>query len=341
MKHFITLIICFASLAATAQRDESGQTDEKTPAPLYVTARLDGTIKTKLETSTEDGAMRFNVRNSRLGLRGSVGGYVDYRIQVELSNEGIFSPLDLYGSLKPAPGLTVNFGQTHVPFDNDYIITPADMMFANRAFAGKFFTPGSRDIGVVAHYKFKRKGFPMELQGGIFNGGKINSPQWTSTPSYAFRLLFGAMEGWRTTAKIYRYHTPADDLFFAAADLRYATHRFRVETELTNRHDNTTGRDLSGAYLQGAYTFPVKGGMFHSISPAARWDAMGYGAHKGFEINRLTFGLDFGLSDIPFRSVLRLDYEHYFAGKGSAAYFDGRDMHTSDNKMTLELVLKF
>jgi len=55
---------------------------------LHKNVKFDGVIKAKFETSANDGAMRFNIRNSRLGLRGNIGEYVSYRVQVELSNEG-------------------------------------------------------------------------------------------------------------------------------------------------------------------------------------------------------------------------------------------------------------
>ncbi|MDR2907320.1 MAG: hypothetical protein LBU91_04965, partial [Bacteroidales bacterium] len=166
------------------------QTEDNTNVPQIIkSAKFDGVIKTKVETSTESGVMRFNVRNSRMGVRGDIGQYLGYRVQVELSNEGKFDPLDLHGILKPTKNLTILFGQASVPFENSYIITPTEMMFANRAFIGKYFTPGSRDIGVVAQYKFQLADLPMEGQAGIFNGGKINNPQWTNQPSYALRLI--------------------------------------------------------------------------------------------------------------------------------------------------------
>jgi len=69
---------------------------------------------------------------------GDIGAYVSYRVQVEFSNEDNFSPLKFCGMLKPTNDFTSLFGQQYVPFENIYIITPAEMMFANRAFMGKF-----------------------------------------------------------------------------------------------------------------------------------------------------------------------------------------------------------
>ncbi len=352
MKPVYALSICLVSFfcaaaPCAAQKPDSAAVELP---ELKVTAKFDGTIKTKLEACTEDGMMRFNVRNSRIGVRGTVGDYVAYRIQVELSAEGNFSPLDLFGTITPLKGLSIDFGQTSVPFENNYIITPSEMLFANRAFIGKFFTPGSRDIGMVARYAFRIGSFPMEGQAGIFNGGKINNPQWTDNPSWAVRLIAGNMEGWRSSVKAYSYHRQASasaaalHQFFLGADIRYAAKEYKIEAEVMNRHPQGGGNDLLGAYVQGAYAFPLHGGkIFHSVAPALRWDAMGYPSDGSvFDVNRITAGVDFGLSRKPFGSVLRLDYEHYFLRDGvDPLYFQDRDIHVADNKLTLELVVKF
>lgn len=310
---------------------------------LHKWVKFDGVIKTKLEVSAEDGVMRFNVRNSRLGVRGDIGEYASYRVQVEFSSEGTFSPLDLYGTLKPAKGLNVNFGQASIPFDNQYIISPAEMMFSNRAFVGKYFTPGSRDIGVVVKYRFPFEAFPLEGEAGIFNGGRINEPQWTDEPSYAARLIAGSMDGFRASAKLYHYNSEAIGMLLWGTDVHYANDRLRVEAEVMNRTSHTTSRDLLGIYIQGAYRFDLRNGkMFHSLSPAFRWDAMGYDvADAGFDVNRLTFGINFGLDLKPFESTLRIDCEQYFLRNNHFAELDNRDPHVADNKVTLELVLRF
>ncbi|MDR0540793.1 MAG: OprO/OprP family phosphate-selective porin [Dysgonamonadaceae bacterium] len=327
--------------AAVAQTKDSINTS----ASLLKSLKFDGAIKTKVETSVEAGVTRFNVRNSRLGMRGDIGDYFSGRVQVELSNEGVFSPLDLYGVLKPSKNFSFLFGQQSIPFENAYIITPAEMMFANRTFVGKYFTPGTRDIGAVIQYKCFSRFLPLEMQAGLFNGGKINDPQWTNQPSYAFRLIAGNMDGFRASAKIYKYNSDRLNLLFWGADVHYAGRRFRVEAEAMNRKSNTTGLDLFGTYIQGAYSFDCPAvRMFHVLTPALRWDAMGYDVlNHGMDVNRLTAGLNFALSFIPYDSVLRFDYEQYFVRNGAKNFpdFDNRDPHVADNKITLELVVRF
>ena len=310
---------------------------------LSKSIKYDGVIKAKLETSANDGSMRFNIRNSRLGIRGDVSEYVSYRVQMEFSNECVFSPLDLYGVLKPANGLNVSFGQLSIPFENQYIISPSEMMFANRAFIGKYFTPGTRDIGAVVKYDFPFVPFPLEGEIGMFNGGKINNPQWTNSPSYAARLVVGKMDGFRASAKLYRYTGETVEMTLWGADLHYANQRLRLQAEVMNRMNHTTSPDLFGTYIQGTYIFNLNAPkMFHSMSPTFRWDAMGYNVmDSGLDVNRLTFGINFGLDLKPFDSTLRLNYEQYFVRNGYFAEFDNRDLHVADNKVTIELLIRF
>lgn len=309
--------------------------------------KFDGTIKTKLETSTIDGVIRFNVRNSRVGIKGDIGKYVSYKVQVELSSEGTLAPLDLYGVLKPIKGLSINFGQTPIPFDNDYIVTPGSMMFSNRSFTGKYFSPGSRDLGVVAMYTTSFFNFfPISGEIALFNGSKMNNPQWTNHPSFAARATFGSMEeGFKTSYKVYQYNNINDTLskLLLGADVRYATEKLRLEAEVTAKIAQLTHQDLYGTYIQGTYAFDLKKTkIFHSICPIFRWDAMGYEILKsGFDVNRLTFGVNFGLNLKPFISTLRIDYEHYFLATDDFYEFNSFDAHVSDNKITLELVLRF
>lgn len=313
------------------------------------TLTFDGVLKTKLETSTVSGDLRFNVRNSRIGARGSIGSHMGYRLQVELSNEGVFNPLDLHGILKPVKNLSILFGQTSIPFENSYVITPAEMMFANRAFVGKYFTPGSRDIGIVAQYTFQLADLPLEGQAGVFNGGKINNPQWTQTPSYAFRLIAGSMDGLRASAKLYRYpeklYRAADtlhDLLLWGLDVHYDNRRLRLEAEVMNNYSYETSKNRVGMYAQGSYTFDLqRKNVFQNLTPAIRWDLMKDGTSKvDFEMQRISSGISFGLSFLPYESLIRVNYEHYFLDKNKIpeSFFEA---YTTDHKLTVELVVRF
>ena len=343
IENIIKISVC-TLLCSISTISFSQQEDSTLVRPILLGGmKIDGAVKTKLEVSTSSGVMRFNVRNSRLGLRGDISDYFSYRIQVDLSAEGNFSPLDLFGTLKPAKDLSVNLGQTSIPFENSYIITPAEMLFSNRAFVGKYFTPGSRDLGGVLRYQFQVANFPLEMQAGVFNGGLINNPEWTNHPSYAFRFIAGNMDAFRTSVKVYRYQGETLDLFLWGADMHYRYNRFRVDSEVMNRRSFPSGDNLFGCYLQGIYTFDfglLK--MFRTFSPALRWDGMGDGAFfSGFDVSRLTIGLNFGFPLKPFDSVLRFDYEQYFTRSDNFPAFINREPQVADNKFTIELLLRF
>ncbi len=297
-------------------------------------------FKGKYELNTESGESRFSVRNSRLGINGNVSSMISYKFLLELSSDGKFSVLDLYGKLTPVKGLSITLGQCSIPIYNSYTISPGPLDYANRPFVGKYFER-TRDIGVNVNYVVKQTGFPIALDAGIYNGAGINNPKWTEGPSYGGRVLFGSMnKGLRVTAKGYR-SKKADtlNLIYWGADLRYKGRNYKIECEVMEKYNKYDKRSLFATYIQGGYTFPVRSKIFKEIEPLVRWDAMGYDfINKGFGVNRVTCGIDFVFKSSPVTSVLRLNYEHYFRR-------DRMDVFTSDemdqSKATIELLIYF
>lgn len=303
--------------------------------------KFDGSLKTKYEYALETSMSRFSVRNSRLGLSGELSSYVSYRLQIELSNEGKFEVLDLSATIKPLENLSFTMGQTSIPIYNSYQITPSQMMFANRTFLAKYFVPGTRDLGVLAAYNFAVSGVPVEFNAGVFNASKSNNPVWTDNLSWSARAIIGNMDGFRASAKIYRYPGIDADFFLWGADFRYGKDRFKIEAEVLDREDLSSGDNLFSSCLQGGYSFPIKnGGMFKDITPALRWDMMGHKiAINGIGVNRLTFGLSFGFTSKPFSSLLRIDFEKYYK-KDILPEFTRYEEMDSD-KISIELQIIF
>lgn len=302
---------------------------------------FDASIKTKYEYAFDTQMSRFSVRNSRMGLSGHISNPITYRVQIELSSEGHFEVLDMSANIQLTKDLSVTFGQTSVPVFNSYITTPSTMLFANRAFIGKYIA-GSRDIGIMANYKFSNMKFPLMVEMGVFNGNTINNPLWTDRPSYATRVSVGDMEGLRATGKIYRYpKTAVEDYVIWGADIRYAQERYKIEAEVMNRHNKFDDVDRFSLYVQGGYSFPLKGDpLIKDITPVVRWDAIGENLRNNkFDANRLTFGLSFGLTDKPFGSLIRLDYESYIVKTPITEFNRYEEMDS--NKITLELLIIF
>lgn len=329
------LTLIFTVTLLTAQ--ESNSNWKFTP-----TLAFDGLLKSKFEYATETDATRFSIKNSRFAITGGLTPIVSYRAQLELSNSGDFSVLDLYGSVAPLEGLKVQLGQFSIPIHNSYVTNPGKLMFANRAFIGKYFTPSTRDIGVMATYDFKINEFPVGIDASMFNGNKYNDPVWTNSPSYSTRLRLGGMDGFRTTAKLYKYpKNELIDYMFYGFDFRYEASNWKVETELMHRENKADNDKLMSAYLQGAYWFPFQNGaIFKNMITAARWDAMGSNqTNDDIDVNRFTFGLGFSFTDAPFNSLIRVDYEFYFTENDLPLFNDYEEMNS--NKLSIELLLTF
>ncbi|MDD2513337.1 MAG: hypothetical protein PHS71_08830 [Proteiniphilum sp.] len=307
----------------------------------YPSIELDGTLKNKYEYATETDNSRFSVRSSRIGIKGDINNFASYRAQLELSDNGDFKVLDLYGTLMPVEGLSFSLGQMGIPLFNSYITTPATMMFANRAFIGKYFL-STRDLGVMAKYKFQAGSLPVNLEGGLFNGNAINDPVWKNKLSYGARLELGSMEGVRVTAKMYNY--PKDEtkqFFIYGADFRYATGNWKLETEVMKRESKTElFSDLLSYYIQSAYNLPLKSRFFNRMIPALRWDAVDEDFDSnGFDVSRLTTGLGFGFNHSGYSSILRFDYEWYMVENEMAIFAENPEMDS--NKFTVELLITF
>lgn len=336
LRIFTIFIAFFCTLSfLTAQ-------DENLNWKFTPTIAFDGLLKSKFEYAEQTNTSRFSVRNSRFAIKGSLTPVVSYRAQLELSNSGKFSVLDLFGAVNPFEGLVVKLGQSSIPVHNSYVTSPGKVMFANRAFIGKYFTPSTRDIGISASYDFKVNDFPIGLDAAMFNGNTINDPVWTNTPSYSTRLRVGDMNGFRTTAKLYKY--PKNELInfmFYGFDLRYEASNWKVETEMMHRENKADKDKLISAYLQGAYWFPFQNGkLFKNMITAARWDAMGSNqTNDDIDVNRLTLGLGFSFTNAPFDSLIRIDYEFYFTENDLPILNLYEEM--SSNKLSIELLLTF
>lgn len=326
------LLLFFITATLTAQDADSTN---------YPSIQVDGTLKNKYEYATETGNSRFSVRNSRIGIKGGINSFASYRAQLELSDNGNFKVLDLYGTLMPVEGLSLTLGQMGIPLFNSYITTPATMMFANRAFIGKYFL-STRDLGMMAKYKFRVGSLPVNLEGGLFNGNAINDPVWKNKLSYGGRIELGSMQGARVTAKMYNY--PKDEtkqFFIYGADFRYATSKWKVETELMKRESKSEAfSDLLSYYIQSAYYLPLNSRFFDRMIPALRWDAVDETFDQdGFDVNRLTAGLGFGFNRSGYNSILRFDYEWYIKNNDMTIFAENPEMDSS--KFTVELLITF
>lgn len=126
-------MLLLAAGAASAQPEEERSRTAQTETPVSYVPKIDGAIKAKMEIDLNRGEYRFNVRNSRFGVRGNVSRNMSYRLQVDFSNEGKVSILDSYVAYK-IHGFEAIIGQQQYHFSTDLDRGPSTNMFANRSF---------------------------------------------------------------------------------------------------------------------------------------------------------------------------------------------------------------
>ncbi len=325
---FLATLILF-SLSGFSQNVDSTSTNNQ------FIPDIDGSLKTKVEFNTEQGNMRFEVRNARFGAKGKVNNVVSYRAEIDLSDEGKVKMLDAYVQLTPFKNLDLYLGQRKVPFGTDYLRSPVDNIFANRSFVAKYVNDGLRDIGFVANYKIDCK-IPIELWAAAMNGTGNNNPQWIDEPNYSGRITVSPFKNFRFAANLYQGATLYEKkLSMIGGELRYQTKNFLIESEYMQRNFSDTSsikHKQEGFYIHSYYNFNTKGKMIKKITPVLRWDLMGeeiFTNKKSAE--RITGGVTLGLDVKQFMAEIRINYEDYLTSIYSY-HFD---------KFVIEFVAKF
>ena len=347
-KFFVITLFVFFPFLLLAQEEES--VDYK--------PQMIGLLKSKWEYAFEDNTSRFSVRNLRLGIRGNMSKYIDYRAQVEYSSNSRGRDIyiiDAFVSANPLESLSILAGQFFVPFSDDHDASPALLAYANRPFLTSHVTTGAsrRDIGLLAQYDIKGN-VPISLITGILNGEGANNSVWQKSPAILGRLIYGTMDGFRTSVK---YYTRKDSLdrrvVQYGVDLRYAKNRYMAKTELVVKDSIGVEKSrLWGGYLQGAYSFAINNSKaLKYIEPNLRGDAMGYNIFdKGFDVSRITVGVNFGFVPKALDAEIRLNYEKLFfrgskESNRNAIQYLGSFANNSDkrlsDKFTIELLVKF
>lgn len=320
----ITVIIC-----SPAQAQDTARSRPEFAPEIF------GILKTKVEYDLDNSLMRFEVRNARFGVRGSINNYMSYKIEIDLSDEGKMKMLDAYVKFTPVKNLGFYLGQRKIPFSSDYMRSPADNIFANRSFLAKYINDGMRDIGFYAEYDIPRQ-IPVRIVVGAVNGTGNNNPQWIARPNLVTRVSAGGDEGFRLTGNFYYgEETYEHNLVMAGAELRYGRGNFFIESEYIARNwDDTLSvrHKDDGIYIHSYYNFIPESRMITMLTPTARFDLIGGSVFSGnTEASRFTCGLNIGFDTKQFYSEIRLNYENYFKSL--------LPIHT--DKLTLEFIGRF
>lgn len=338
--------------------------------PAWV-PKVNGTVRSKWEMQHEVPEHRFELRNARLSFTGEAMRGVSYKAEVDLSDEGRYRTLDVFGEVSPFVAMereqrghfTLRMGQFRVPFSIDPHRSPHLRFFANRSFLSKQLG-NVRDVGLMATYGAPLGSDPRarwELRAGVFNGSGITAQKnyWTRSVNYSARLQLVLPFGLTTTLSSMKVRPACGDVYLHDACFTYEQGAFTLEAEYLSKHyaDNKF-QHVTGYNLMALYTLPLSGAkpesraLFDQLSVRARYDYMGdhsdgslnaktgQALHTDAERGRITGGLNFrfarrhaGKTD----AQLRLNYEKYLYAQPESKLVKPSD----HDKALVELVVRF
>ena len=317
-----------------------------------------GAVRAKYEQSTNaDCLHRFNVRNSRLGVKGYASEHMKYAIQIDFNNEGKISILDSYVAYT-AGNFELSVGQAQYHFNADLDRGPSSSLFSNRSFLSKYLTTyfsdnkvksiGSRDIGVVATYKLPLD-LPVAITAGLMNGSGANNPEWSRNVNFTSRIAVGGKQGFQAAASYYTGKTPfGQNIEMYGGELRYAGADYLVEAAFAERDIMDNGlHTITAAHIHGykKYYISKKCAVNH-IAPHLRYD-IGRGIEfinqqsmglERYDADRITIALNIGFAQKWIGSEIRLSYEEYIVG---SKHSDAAINPLLQDKYTIEFITSF
>lgn len=311
-----------ADPSAAAGIHPAGQSVGKEPV---FTVQLHGTVRAKFEYQPDLGKSRFEVRNARFSLSGKVTPLVDYKAEIDLSDEGSIKMLDAYARLNMLHRkLRLTIGQMRVPFTIDAHRSPHEQYFANRSFIAKQ-AGNVRDVGATLGWSFGQT-VPVTLEGGLFNGSGLTGQKdyWTRSFNYSAKARFLFAERVNLTLSIQKTHPDIVDIHMYDVGAYYENPLWHIEAEYLRKNyarDAFPGVNVVDAFV--CRNVPLKSRALKQLSILARYDYMsdhsrgvadpdtGALVADDPERHRVTGGVTFSLG-LPFRTDIRINYEAYF-----------------------------
>ena len=317
-----------------------------------LTPKVHGTIRGKYEYQTEEGDGRFQVRNARVSLEGKVAKAVEYKAEIDLSDEGQIKMLDAYTKIKPVRGFDFTIGQMRVPFTIDAHRSPHQQYFANRSFIAKQ-VGNVRDVGATLGYSFN-VGIPIILQAVMFNGSGLTNQKdfWTNNINFSAKAQFFIPRGFNITLSTQKIRPDHISVMMYDAGAYYHAHGWHIEAEYLFKHyEDNAFKNVHAFDAFVNYDIPLRKCFFTKISPLLRYDYMsdhsdgmryldgeenteGSLMINDYQRSRITGGLTFSIAK-PFISDIRLNYEKYFYRSGAVAKPSERD------KIVIEVMTRF
>lgn len=360
MNTLLLSVACLScvSVSMYAQRDSLTRTEQPvvtaeatavTPVKDAATwpawmPKVSGTLRGKWEYQPNEGEGRFEVRTARVALDGKVVPMVEYKAEIDLSDEGRIRMLDAYAGVLPVKDLALRIGQMRVPFSIDAHRSPHRQYFANRSFIAKQ-VGDVRDVGLYAGYLVPHT--RLMLEGGVFNGSGLTNQKdyWTKELNFSAKAQYFLPAGFTLQASTQKIAPAGGAVYLYDGGITYSHGRFTIEAEYLRKHYTaSTFKDVNALDAFICYDQPLKR-VFRKVSFLCRYDCMG--DHSDGSINddgslkltdaarqRVTGGITLSLAK-KMNADIRLNYEKYFYDDITLAKPSERD------KMVVELVIHF
>ncbi len=301
-----------------------------------VTPKLDvgGTVRAKIEYLPESDTSSFVVRNARFKMEGIVNDDFGYKVEVDLSDNGVIKMLDAFVKWKAMENLSFFMGQMKVPFSIDHYRSPHELAFSNRSFLSKYVSNEMRDIGFALDYKYNI-GIPLTVQAGIFNGEGTNKYIRSDHKYLLGRIRVKPLEVLEVTGAYAFGQLNKNDNSMYNVGLHYKYGNLNIETEYVGKTtDSLITYDIHSYFVFAQYHIPVENMPFTYITPGLRYDD--YIVDKPivngeFNISRWTAGVTFTFGKIN-SSNIRLNYEDYNYNNIT---------NKREDKFTIEFMSKF
>lgn len=303
-----------------------------------------GTLRAKYEYQTDVKNARFQVRDARVGVKGWLAPFLDYKAEINLSEKGKIRTHDIYTRFHIGDEFKVTAGQFRVPISIDAARSPHVRLFANRSFIAKQ-VGNVFDIGVKGSYQSKKIPFGAEF--GIYNGMdySLSDEVWLRHFLYVGRVLYD-YKGLNIVAAAMTNKPDLYRINMYEGCVSYTFDRFFFECEYVYKDFLKTSTASVHAYnIMGMYSLPIKSKYFNKMMFLGRYDGMtdnsdGFADESGnltvddSARKRVTVGTTLAYHQ-KVRAELRLNYEYYF-------YDDNVEIDPSDHsKFVAEVMFNF
>ena len=308
--------------------------------------KIGAALRPRYELDTEHGSSRFQIRNARVRLSGTINSVVDYFMQTDFCDEGKIRMLDAYVGFRPDSRWYLQVGQTRVPFSVDAARSPGNYLFANRSFIGRYIG-NQRSVGIRGCYT--PASVPIAIEGGVFNSAAMGEHAvWLKHFTYSIEAR-GTIAGMLSPIVSFKSDVPSGgvrtNLLSAAMTLRSGHWMAEGEYALQT-YSHGRFKRCHGFNLQGQYMTPVKLGMFNRWSAELRYDGMSDHSNAVLDSDgrldctnirrrRITAGTTLSYVRGSTHVDVRANYEQYFYPSGYSV------PEGAGNKLVAELVLYF